>query len=95
MFDDGRGEDLKEEILVGLFLDPAAATFFFRFGARADGDQNYAMGFSLLKRVLQPFAVERGAVDANGVAGDFEAVHLAGIDPRTAILCIPVAGPIR
>ena len=47
MFDYGRSEDLKEEIFVGLFIHPAAATFFFSFRTCADGDQSHAISLRL------------------------------------------------
>ena len=58
MFDDRGSEDLKKEILVGLFVRPAPARFFLGFRARAYRDQNYAVGFGMLQRVLEPLAGE-------------------------------------
>ena len=52
MLDHRGSEHLKEEILVGLFFLPAAAAFFLRFRARADGDQNHAVRLRLLERAL-------------------------------------------
>ena len=95
MLDDGGGEDFEEEILVGFFVLPAAAALCFGFRACADGDKNYAVGFGLLERVLETLAGERGSVDVNGVAGDFEAFRLAGVEPGAAVLSRTSRAPSR
>ncbi len=59
MLNDRGAEDLKEEILVGFLVLPAPAGFLLSFGTRANGDQNHAVGFSLLERAPQSLAGER------------------------------------
>ena len=95
MLDDGRAEDFEEEVLVRLFLAPQLLGFALELRPGADGDEDHATRRRPAASVAcKPLADERHAVDADRAVCDFEALGLAGVDPRPAVLGVPGAGPV-